>query len=421
MKRIIFDVPRWSIYLHRESRALDSADRDDGPGRQFEDELFERLYAGAAEELPDDKKSPMLQAWAEGVHGACDQLPTFARLQAECRGDADSAAAAVECLMSALDPLVSEVEPDPHRLRRVVVNGCDKASAAVEEQRDATEGLENVRFGQSGTGTAAGERRRYANLRALARRIRNDRRLQRIAVLAGRFKRIALQKQRTKVKHGSDEITDVERGGDLGRLLPAELGKLVNPRLRLVALRDLSERQCMQYALTGTETLGKGPLVACLDKSGSMNGQPDEWATAVALALLEVAHRQRRPFALLCFDGNVKYESFVDVGGDLPEDGLFVSCDGGTSIDLVVARAVGIIAEHPGSLRKADIVIITDGGSDTANAQDLRERAHGLGITVLGFGIGVVPEMLAPWCDEVYAVSDIDRLDDKTADKLFAR
>ena len=31
MKRIIFDVPRWSIYLHRESRGLDSADRDDTP------------------------------------------------------------------------------------------------------------------------------------------------------------------------------------------------------------------------------------------------------------------------------------------------------------------------------------------------------------------------------------------------------
>ena len=423
MRRIIFDVPRWSIYLHRESRGLDTADRNDTPRRQFEDELFERLYAGAAEKLPERKKHAALGDWAEGVHAACDQLPSFARLQTECRGDADAAASAVESLMAKLEPLVAEVEPvEPQRLRRAVLNGCERASVVVEELRDTTDGLEHITFGrQPGTGTAVGEGRPYSGSRALARRLRDDRRLQRIATLAGRFKRIALQKQRTKVKHGSDEIADVERGDDLGRLLPAELAKLVHPRLRLVALRDLSERQCMQYALSGSEILGRGPLVACIDKSGSMNGQPDVWATAVALALLEVAHRQRRPFALLCFDGAVKYESFVDVGGELPEAGLFVSCGGGTSIDRVVGRAVDIIAEHPGKLKKADVVVITDGGADSDGAAALRQRAHGLGITVLGFGIGVAPETLAPWCDETHAVTDLHRLDDTTADKLFAR
>lgn len=270
-----------------------------------------------------------------------------------------------------------------------------------------------------GSGSVAGEQQAYSSSRSLARRIREDRRLQRIAALAGRFKRIALQKQRTKVKHGSDEITDVERGGELGRLLPVELAKIVHPRLQLVALRDLLERQSMQYALTGSEVLGKGPMIVAIDKSGSMNGQPDEWATAVALALLQVAHRQRRPFALLCFDGGVKYESFVDVGSELPESGLFVSCGGGTSIDRVIQRAVDIIADHPGTLRRADIVIITDGGSDSDSAPALRERAQGLGVTILGVGIGVAPAVLSPWCDEIHIVADLDRMDDRAAEKLF--
>ena len=41
------------------------------------------------------------------------------------------------------------------------------------------------------------------------------------------------------------------------------------------------ERQVLQYQLVGTETLGKGPLVVLLDKSGSMEGRRDVWAAAL--------------------------------------------------------------------------------------------------------------------------------------------
>lgn len=142
MRRIIFDVPRWSIYLHREARGLDSADRNDTARLQFEDELFEKLYAGDAQELPETRKHATLRSWAERVHATCNQLPSFARLQAECRGDAAAAAAAVDTLMKELDPLVTESEqkPEPQRLRRVVFSGCERASAAVEELRDAMRG-----------------------------------------------------------------------------------------------------------------------------------------------------------------------------------------------------------------------------------------------------------------------------------------
>ena len=59
----------------------------------------------------------------------------------------------------------------------------------------------------------------------------------------------------------------MELGNDLGRLLPVELVKLRHPRLHGLAMRDLLERKAMQYALTGKERLGKGPLVLLLDRS----------------------------------------------------------------------------------------------------------------------------------------------------------
>jgi hypothetical protein len=39
-------------------------------------------------------------------------------------------------------------------------------------------------------------------------------------------------------------------------------------------------------------------------------------------------------------------------------------------------------------------------------------------VTVLGFGIGVPPENLAPWCDQAQAISSVDVLEPAAAEHL---
>src|SRR5207249_4537867 len=46
---------------------------------------------------------------------------------------------------------------------------------------------------------------------------------------------------------------------------------------------------------------GRGPMIVCLDGSGSMEGEKEIWSKAVALTLLEIARRQRRLFRFICF------------------------------------------------------------------------------------------------------------------------
>ena len=258
-------------------------------------------------------------------------------------------------------------------------------------------------------------------------RLKGDPRLRRIAQLAGRFKRIAAAKRRSRVRHGADEIAVVEQGADLGRLLPVELARLVHPRLRLAMLRDFTERRCMQYALVGTETLGKGPLVVCLDKSGSMEGQPDVWATAVALALLKVAQHERRPFALLGFDAAVTYEAVVNVGEQAPGRRALrqgARYNGGTEDrQRPRARARTSSSSTPVRCRKADIVLITDGGSNPEHAaRSFVARAAGSSAwTILGIGIGIDASIAhAVQCGRgAQVVNDLDRVDDHTAESLF--
>jgi uncharacterized protein with von Willebrand factor type A (vWA) domain len=414
--RLINEVPRWSCYLHRSARGLPRADAADLPTAKLEDELFERIFAWEMEPLPERDRDRMFGDWAQRIHDTVTQLPAFERLAQECRGRADESALAVEAL-------INELRPDgkDNELRQSARTACSKASQAVEQLRDAMEGLEHVAFGPvPGTGTSLGGAVQDGGVRSLAARLRDDARLRKIANLAGRFKRIAGAKRRSRVRHGCDEVVDIEFGADLGKLLPLELALLVHPKTRLMALRNFLERQCMQYRLEGIETLGRGPLVVALDKSASMEGDRDVWSTSVTLALLDLAQAEKRPFALLGFDGAVKHESIVMAGQALPEAGLFIPCDGGTNIDAAVRRGLEIIEQHPGALRKADIVLITDGGSNADDAHELRERAVKLGVTVLGVAIDVEPERLSPWCDDhVIAVNDMTRVDDKTAETLF--
>lgn len=417
MDRIIYDVPRWSMYLHRSARGLPRADAADPPDVKLADELFERLFAGETESMPETARHAAFAQWAQRVHDTVGQLPAFERLAQQCRGHADESAIAVESLMDQITPTDGDAG-----LRRSARIACAEASAAVEELREAMEGLEHVGFGQAPTvGTSqqcpgAGD----ASARSLAARLRASHRLRQIAKLAGRFRRIASGKRRSRVRHGADEIVDVEQGAELGRLLPLELAMLVHPATKRLAMRNLLERTSMQYRLEGTEAQGVGPIVVAIDKSGSMEGDRDIWATAVALALLDVAQAEKRPFALLCFDAHVKHEAIVMVGDALPEAALFVPAEGGTDIDRVVRRGLDIIEQYPGALRKADIVVVTDGASNADDAAELRARAAKLGVSVLGVAIDVEPSALSPWADMIVAARDMERIDDATADALFS-
>ncbi len=420
MLRLVHDVPKWHVYLHREARDLPPVQKDDTATRKLEDELFDRLYSGGSEKVAanDNSEDAELFAWAEKLHQLCSELPAFLRLSQECLGDAEASATAVEKLMEALAPHLQRPADTvkPPVLRRTMAAACEKSSQTIGQDREAAEGLSAVGFG---TSTSQGARTDGSPARQLSQRLRRDERLARIAMLAGKFKRIAAAKQKAKVRHGADEVSDVELGSNLSRVLPSELVKLSHPLLRKAFLASLLEGKVMQYRLSGTDSLGRGPLVVAIDKSGSMEGAADIWATAVALALLDVAQRQRRPFALVAFDGAVKREDIVEVGGQLPEETLFTACSGGTNITHVMARALSIIQESTGAMKKADVVLITDGESDTESAPAIRKLAEQLKVTVLGVGIGVSADSLMPWCDDARAIHSLDAVDDRTAEALF--
>ena len=199
---------------------------------------------------------------------------------------------------------------------------------------------------------------------AVFRRVRSDPTLKAICERAGRFRRVAQSTQRQKVTHGLDDVVGVEAGGDVGRLLPAELVRLADPGLELEALRRVAERQALCREHHAMEPVGKGPVLVCLDESGSMGGDRIHTAKALALALAWVARRQRRWCALVAYSGDTGERLLPLPPGRWDEAKLLgwlsAFLGRGSDLDVPVRELPRLYQELKAPPGITDVVFVTD-------------------------------------------------------------
>ncbi|MFT7521601.1 MAG: hypothetical protein ACI9MC_003752 [Kiritimatiellia bacterium] len=168
---------------------------------------------------------------------------------------------------------------------------------------------------------------------------------------------------------GSEEVAGVHFGGDVAHALPSELGLLGD-----VATEDLfyarwAERRLVSLELVGegmggsAEGAERGPIIACVDTSASMQGAPELAAKALILAICRRVLPQGRIVHLLLFgsrDQGLELRLQAGRGGLEPLlDFLASSFDGGTDFDTPLLRALDLLEEQ--ELRDADVLVITDG------------------------------------------------------------
>lgn len=239
-----------------------------------------------------------------------------------------------------------------------------------------------------GTGALAGIDAPPEKVRKL---LADNPKLRKIAELAGRLRIRARAKQKTKTKYAPESIVDVTLGGELERLLPSELAQLMMPETEMLLLRKLQEREAMQYELEGNEELDRGPVMMFVDSSGSMQGIRNEWAMAVAIAVLEIAAMQKRPFVLGHFDSDMKECFTVEQPSKLSLDELVKMVSyfsgGGTNFAPPLQRAHSIITsgkQKDGVFARADVMLITDG---QANWGDWARLVKATGASLYGVEI----------------------------------
>lgn len=218
----------------------------------------------------------------------------------------------------------------------------------------------------------------------LAEKLQRSEKLKALAALAGAFRAEARAARRKNRERASMEVYRVGRGAELGRLLPSELAALRHPLRRRDFLRRLLEGELSQYDLRGDDRHGRGPVVVCVDGSGSMSGARELWAKAVSLALLDVARRQGRRARAIVFSGPEAPLTLFDLtrAGKLGNrrtvalDSVvgLAECFPGGGTDFEKPLRAALEAARERELRGADVVFITDGEAaiSEAFAQELR-------------------------------------------------
>ena len=220
----------------------------------------------------------------------------------------------------------------------------------------------------------------------LARALRTKR-LKDLADLLGRMKNQRTSQRRKKVRANRDEIHAVGTSGEISRVLPAELACAFgtrDPRREMDFFRRLSERSVPSYSLRTEEPVGRGPVVALIDCSYSMSGEPMAWASAVALTLAQVATRQAsartgaRPVTAVFFNTQIVLEVAIDAGERDPRKFLSVAtvaADGGTDYDRPLSRALEVLEGRStpgGAAKRARPRTPTSSSSRTAGASSAR-------------------------------------------------
>lgn len=236
--------------------------------------------------------------------------------------------------------------------------------AASKEVKEFEEACEAAGLGQGNDGGKVDPKR----MKEVFTRVKNNRLLRRICELAGRYRRVAQSRQRQKAQHGYDDVVDVEQSGDIARLLPSELAKLASPEFELDTMRRVLERQALCRKHEGQDNVGKGPIIVCVDESGSMSGEPVCQAKAFALAMAWIARHQKRWCCLIGYSGGHEGTRCILPPGKWDEvkllDWLTHFYNGGTTMDVPLKEMPTTYWQEmvtsglkPG---KTDLILLTD-------------------------------------------------------------
>ena len=472
-----FDVPKHHRLLWRDYSASTSEPsrvgalgdkRVAGFGDTFLPELYHRLYAESP--LPIATPAPAA-ATRNRIHDLVASLPAFDTLRKQTVRDplwsGMAATALAESITSAI-PVTAPSTPDADRaaallngLRSFANKSPDAAKAFAADITNATADAATANADVASQAARLDETAVRVALRKgiaaaqttideaesalaaigwgndagtssvpkspgvaleLARRVRSSASLKRIVELAGRLILTARAKRAARTEYARSEVVGVEQTNDVSRLLGSELALLDDPDMADDLLIRLTERRALGYKMAGTEKLAKGPIVIMIDQSGSMSAAGrDEWAKAVALALLDAARADKRAFGLVLYNHGIVDAKLFPKADDVDPrallDLLSSSPSGDTDYSPAMTQALDWISVA-GSFKRADVVHITDGGASTTGAATARARAKALGAQIFGISIGYELPALREWSDEVTAIRDISS-DTAAVDLIF--
>ena len=175
------------------------------------------------------------------------------------------------------------------------------------------------------------------------------------------------------------EIAGLRLSDSLLDALPSELALYNNPSTRQIFKMKYAQKQLLSYLYTrnieyqktheeleevevGETIEHKGPMIICVDTSGSMHGTPERVAKTVAFALAQKSLEEERGCYLISFSTGIEtmdLSSFNSIDGitNLVKF-LRMSFNGGTDANPALNHSVKLLEEK--EWKNADVLMISD-------------------------------------------------------------
>lgn len=282
--------------------------------------------------------------------------------------------------------------------KKVIDELEERAEAVIELNRTI------LSFGNGYLGDFAGDSLfsyDTSQLQQWAHTFENDENVRRICELLGRltarsvFKSVkdyksVSHKVQMKDINSKEELCGIELGSRLEDLLPSELGLLNDRDCEVLFDLKYVENRLLCFAKEGytttdeerleevrrmeSENMG-GPIIFCIDTSGSMYGEPERIAKAVTLYIAMKAVAENRSCYVINFSSEI---SAIDI---TPPNGIGellsfmgTSFYGGT--DPLPALNHAIDMTGVSKYKKADIIMISDFIMNPAGFGPLMDKIH---------------------------------------------
>ena len=276
-----------------------------------------------------------------------------------------------------------------------------------------------------GTGPDNSDPKSIAADTELVHRVQQNDTLMKVARYLGRLKELMEGKRKNGYAYGRGEKYTLELGADLSRALASEFVLLALPETTPLFLRKLQKKGLKQYQRREAIRKGSGDIICMLDESDSAE-EAAPWCKAVALALLDIAMRDQRRFAMIHFSGKGHFKTDLFIPRQYDQEDVLRAAElflsGGTNYETPLQEALRLMEES--GFENADMVFITDGACELPSkfrerlSQEQAKRGFHITGVLLDQDSGAFEFSLAAFCDEIIRTSELTR--EQIAERLVS-
>ena len=215
------------------------------------------------------------------------------------------------------------------------------------------------------------------------------------------------------------DIYGVTTGHDIGSLLPSELALFMDDRTenvfiqkylsdQLQVFRYKSEIMNPERSLNKKPAARRGPMIICLDTSGSMDGKPQKISQSLVIKAVDIAMKEKRQCFLIAFSVSIKP---IDVLKECHNiiSVLQKSPTGNTNATQMLDATFKLLESNPKYIN-ADVLWVTDFVMDLVS-EDRLEKLQILrseGTRFYGLRIGLNQHPWEPYFDHIKTIGYVD-------------